>query len=237
MSHVQAVTPTSAEVLLPTLEREFPEGPPTDEAVRAQGFTWSAGQWRKRWPAALSVPRRLAEAPERPHLTRQDVFDRARSVTTESDAVELFLLVAAWGTGTKARSIARVARVLDQPSAPARLLETHRVVRDGDPAEAYRRMYSWDHERIKYLGPAFFTKWLYFSAYDTWEQRNGPAPLILDQQVARALGWRTTGWSSSTYRTYLETAAAVRDIWAPNAPLHIAEYALFEVGRRARSHS
>ena len=210
------------------LEGKFPGGLPTDADVRQQGFHWSTAQWRKRWPSELALPEQLhEEAPPRPYITRQDVFDRARKVETPSDAVELFLLMAAWGTGTKARSIARVASVLHQDRAPEKLLSSHQAVLEGDAVEAYRRLYSWDHDRIKHFGPAFFTKWIYFSAYDTWDSHPAPAPLILDKRVAESLGWPTHGWSADTYGEYLNLATAVRDAWAPGEATHIIEYALF----------
>lgn len=211
------------------LGRRFPSGSPTDAMVRNQGFHWSTSQWRKRWPAHLAMPKQLHEdAPARPYVTRQDVFDRAQDVKNEADAVELFLLMAAWGTGTKARSIARVATVLHQSEAPARLLSAHRAVREGDPVDAYHRLFSWTHDRIKHLGPAFFTKWLYFSAYDSWSALNCPAPLILDSRVAIALGWPSTNWPATRFADYLALTKDIRDVWAPDEPTHVIEYALFQ---------
>ncbi|MFC7401944.1 hypothetical protein [Citricoccus sp. GCM10030269] len=211
------------------LQRKFPGGPPTDEDVRQQGFHWSTAQWRKRWPSELTLPEQLhEEAPTRPYITRQDVFERAKRVETPSDAVELFLLMAAWGTGTKARSIARVVPVLHQDGAPERLLSSTRAAQEGDPVEAYRRLYSYKHDRIKHLGPAFFTKWLYFSAHDLSESDSSPAPLILDKRVAESLGWPPHGWSATKYGEYLNLSTAVRDAWAPNEPTHVIEYALFK---------
>lgn len=215
------------------LGRAFPDGAPTDEAVRAQGFNWSVAQWRKRWPSGVALPEQLEDAaPSRPFVTRQDVFDRAQAVTTETDAVELFLLMAAWGTGTKARSIARVAPVLHQEHAPTRLLSSYRASREGDPVEAYRRLYSWSGDRIKFFGPSFFTKWLYFSAFDTWGT-SSPAPLILDMRVANSLHWRTHGWPAGKYGDYLSLATTVRDEWAPGQPTHVVEYALFQANGTA----
>jgi hypothetical protein len=60
------------------------------------------------------------------------------------------------------------------------------------------------------LGPAFFTKFLYFVGYDHTPE--GPRPLILDQYVAKGLndirghGWRTTGWTADQYAAYLDWA-------------------------------
>ena len=215
------------------LRLRFPEGAPADDVVRQQGFNWSVDQWRKRWPSELALPAQLEDsAPRRPFVTRQDVFNRAREVTTQSDAVELFLLMAAWGTGTQARPISRVAKVLHQDQAAARLLSSYRAVRDGEPVEAYRRLRSWSDGRIKYFGPAFFTKWLYFSAYDAWDVAFGPAPLILDARVAASLAWPSSSWSSARYGNYLELATLIRDRWAPGEQLHVVEYALFQMAGR-----
>ncbi|WP_378041036.1 8-oxoguanine DNA glycosylase OGG fold protein [Citricoccus parietis] len=222
---------TEAQVsdVIELLEGKFPGGAPTDEDVRRQGFHWSPAQWRKRWPSELALPEQLRdEALTRPYITRQDVFDRARRVETPSDAVELFLLMAAWGTGTKARSIARVALVLHQDRALEKLLSSHQAVLEGDAVEAYRRLYSRDHDRIKHFGPAFFTKWIYFCSYDTWDSRLAPPPLILDKRVAESLDWPTHGWSADTYGEYLNLATTVRDAWAPGEPTHVIEYALFQ---------
>lgn len=212
------------------LGRKFPDGAPTDEAVRAQGFNWSVAQWRKRWPSRMALPAQLDDAaPSRPYVTRQDVFDRARAVTTETDAVELFLLMAAWGTGTQALPIARVAPVLQEEGAPKRLLSANREIRDGDPVEAYRTLYSRSgRHRMAGFGPSFFTKWLYFSAYESWGESSGPAPLILDARVAASLGWARPTWSATRYGDYLTLATAVRDEWAPGQPTHVVEYALFQ---------
>ena len=217
------------EKLVRGLREAFPEGPPDDETVRSQGFAWAPDQWRKRWPNELPMPAVLKTAGAGPRVDRADVFARASTVKTEADAVELFVLMGAWGTGTQARSIARIVRPLHQPGAAERLLAAHRIIREGgDAEESYRRMYSTRYERIKYLGPAFFTKWLYFSAYDTWSFASAPPPLILDRKVALTMGWRTTGWPAGTYRDYLDTATSVRDQWAPGVALHVVEYALFK---------
>lgn len=215
------------------LQLAFPDGAATGDVVRQQGFHWSVEQWRKRWPSGLTQSIQLDEsAPGRPFVTRQDVLDRARDVTSETDAIELFLLMAAWGTGTQARPISRVAKVLHQDQVAARLLSSYRAVRDGEPAEAYRRLRFWSEDRIKYFGPAFFTKWLYFSAFEAWDASRGPAPLILDARVAASLAWPSSSWSSARYGDYLELATLIRDRWAPGEELHVVEYALFKMAGR-----
>ncbi len=75
-----------------------------------------------------------------------------------------------------------------------------------DPAGAYAVLRQERRNEIRWLGPSFFTKFLYFAG--------GGAPshpcLILDRIVATALcehcGWaslhRTGPWSAETYQCY-----------------------------------
>ncbi len=76
--------------------------------------------------------------------------------------------------------------------------------------EAYDRLRTSHH--LRGLGPAFFTKILYFAGYR--RERAGVQPLILDRVVARRLpdaagpaNRFAYGWSSSTWHGYLRWAA------------------------------
>nr|WP_282703855.1 hypothetical protein [Streptomyces sp. CC219B] len=93
------------------------------------------------------------------------------SIVSQADTVEgrRHLLVAAlvWGTGTKAQSVNRRARVFEHSSPAdidARLSEALDVLRARGAAEAYWAFNN--DQRVPYLGPAFFTKVLYFAAHD-----------------------------------------------------------------------
>jgi hypothetical protein len=75
------------------------------------------------------------------------------------------------------------------------------------PIEAYRRLYPNDRTLFANLGPAFFTKYLYFAGGG---DPNHPC-VILDSRVAAALvgiGWtslHTRGsWPAITYARYLD---------------------------------
>jgi hypothetical protein len=85
---------------------------------------------------------------------------------------------------------------------------------------------------LAYLGPSFFTKWLYFTGWNSRVEETA-RPLILDRFVALAISevaaseWSENGpWSFNQYRDYIEAARGVEQC-SPDA----AELALFERGR------
>lgn len=114
----------------------------------------------------------------------------------------------AWGLGLRApRLHVRLdARADDPDRASGLLAEAWRSVRDaGDPEMDYAILTTpRGAGRIKWLGPAFSTKFLYF-AHGTDAP---PTHLTLDRVVATKLqvtAWPaapTTGWRPSTYGAY-----------------------------------
>lgn len=85
------------------------------------------------------------------------------------------------------------------------------LLADG-PVAAYEAMRFGD-ARIKFMGPAFFTKFLYFTGYQDPGYDQALRPLILDNRVAKSLlrwdpagDWATVGWGSSAYDSYLRIA-------------------------------
>lgn len=207
------------------LKASFPEGLPTEAHVRGQEVEFWADHWLKRWPQELAAPEFL-EPGAKYSVTRQQLFDQAARVRSPETALEFYVWIAGWGTGTGARAVGRSAKVLQSPNVAEKLWQSFSTVHELNATEAYRRLYSWGEDRIKYFGPAFFTKWLYFSAYDSWSQPS-PAPLILDSKVAANLGWGSTGWTFEDYGSYLELVEEVRQCWDPEASPHMIEYALF----------
>lgn len=96
-----------------------------------------------------------------------------------------------------------------------------------EPVDSYRAFNAVSLRKIKWLGPAYFTKLLHFRAGRP-DASGKQYPLILDSRVAEALGWsKTTGWTSSEYSTYLDLIDAVHQRWRPDLPVDIVEYQLF----------
>ncbi|PJI53577.1 hypothetical protein CTI14_26590, partial [Methylobacterium radiotolerans] len=112
--------------------------------------------------------------------------------------VNLYVAICAWGTGTKAQRVARAVKPLHEKGAISALGRSLDAARTLHPTEAYRRLNTIGEDKVKHLGAAFFTKWLYFSAYDTTSRHEGPAPLILDSRVAKALDWKSQAGTLQT---------------------------------------
>lgn len=222
----------TVEEICAVLTAGFPDGPPADATVRSQGSDFFPEHWRTRWPAHLTLPASLHSS-ERQHINRSELFAMAEQVSSNDDILNLYVSVCAWGTGTQAQRVVRVVKPLHEDGALDSLQRSFHTARSLNPIEAYRRLKVTGEDRIKGFGPAFFTKWLYFAAYDDPTRTQQLRPLILDKRVTNALGWATTNdrWLSSDYAQYLDTATKINTIWAPHNPHHTIEYALFTIGK------
>ncbi|QEN15934.1 hypothetical protein ACRDU6_27475 [Mycolicibacterium sp. ELW1] len=169
-------------------------------------------------------------------LSRDEVFGIA---ATDSEHRELHTAVAAyvWGIAKNAYLIGRLVRAFttngDAVESNLRLAAST-LTADGAVA-AYESMLPGGPAHIKYMGPAYFTKFLFFTGY-----RNsavaGLRPLVLDMRVATALRSRGVfgpkvgdgGWPSSIYERYLTYCQAQN----PDDPEAVEEE-LFNEGRAA----
>ncbi len=213
---------------------------PTEEEVLAQDFRFKASWWRRYvpppwWPASVDE---LPEDPARPgyqRISRQDVFNLAGNTTTEG-RVRLLLAAYIWGTGPGAFLVGRRVRVFtrtDLATVGQRLVAAERLLQIGGAVPAYESLLARQPNHVKYLGTAFFTKYLYFvSGHPATAQ---PQPLILDKFVARSLnrvadGWnlRDNGWSSAIYGKYLNFAAEQAAVAQPVATPGGIEMGLFQ---------
>lgn len=164
-------------------------------------------------------------------VSRQNLFDLGKSIESETEAVNFYVGVCAWGAGISAQQTYRSILPLHEPGAPQRLLEGLGAGAEGSADEGYAMFHHSGSAKIKGLGPACFTNLLYFAA-----GRPGPAdvrhPLILDKRVAHALGWaKRAGWRTAEYSQYLDLVEQLHARWRPDLPTDVIEYTLFHAER------
>ncbi|WP_236735182.1 hypothetical protein [Mycolicibacterium peregrinum] len=144
-------------------------------------------------------------------LSRTDVF---RIAATESEHRELHTAVAAyvWGLGKNAYSIGRLVRAFttNADTVEDNLRKAASTLISEGAVAAYESMLRGGSAQTKFMGPAYFTKFLFFIGYQNPEV-TGLRPLILDKRVATALRSRgvfgpkagDADWPSNLYERYL----------------------------------
>jgi hypothetical protein len=165
-----------------------------------------------RWQEALrarSLPKPVGELARNGQieLSRAAVFAVGDQDPTPDAALQLLWHSLAWGLGARApRLHARLDAIADDQDGAAKLLvKAWLSVRDGDDPETSYALLTTPGGagRIKWLGPAFSTKFLYFA-----QGHAVPTHLILDKIVAtnlQATAWPdapTAAWWPVTYGAY-----------------------------------
>ncbi|KMV22110.1 hypothetical protein [Mycobacterium heckeshornense] len=168
-------------------------------------------------------------------IRRADIF-RLADAALESPAGALTLLwnALAWGSGEKRRNNkARIASVAANRDRAANLLQTAAQLARTNSLAAYDLLYPANKTAIPDLGPAFFTKYLYFAGAGAPDH---PCA-ILDENVALALNM-TCGWHSLPSKNWLASAyeryAVLLGRWVDEHALHrrdVIERWLFETGK------
>ena len=186
-----------------------------NQNVKVDATRWQHALHRRRLP--MPVGKLASTAPV--SLTRADVFAVADQDPEPDAAIQLLWHTLAWGLGRRAQHLlARLDAIADdQDGASKRLVEAWVSVRDGgDPKTSYEILTT-DRgaSRIRWLGPASSTKFLYFAQ----GQAVAPTHLILDNVVAtnlQATAWPdapTAAWWPITYGSY----CALMQRWAAEA--------------------
>lgn len=154
-------------------------------------------------------------------ISRADVFSVAEQEPSRESALQLLWYSLAWGLGTRApRLHARLDGIAEDKRKAANLLTEawESALNGADAEKAYSVLTTHKGRgRIKWLGPAFSTKFLYFAQGST----KAPSYVILDAVVARNLrpaAWPSapsTAWWPSTYGAY----CLLMQNWAEEAQL------------------
>ncbi|QKV93536.1 hypothetical protein HUT19_18665 [Streptomyces sp. NA02950] len=142
-------------------------------------------------------------------ITRSRLFSLASEAESDEEILGLLWHVLAWGSGSKLRhNHRRLVAISRQRQDATNALRTAAHLARNDPEAAYARLTSAGGTRplLKYLGPSFFTKYLYFAGAGASDH---PCA-ILDSRVAITLrkrcGWASlygTGhWPAKTYERY-----------------------------------
>jgi hypothetical protein len=175
-----------------------------DGQPKQPGIGWPRARWVARFPEREAL---LTSLPDR--LDRVTVRARCSSAATSPEAAwQAFLVVMVWGFGTVGYGPWRTAQVLAATvEAQERLASVAQQLAAQGALDAYRLLAGGC--RLRGLGPAFGTKYLYFCP-----QGPGPPALIFDRLVAKWLT-RTVqislnpgSWSAGTYRRYLDILGA-----------------------------
>lgn len=133
-------------------------------------------------------------------LTRGDLFRQADRVGDDEAMLQFLWHVLAWGSGTSRRNNSRRFSSCQQPENVALLRKAFEAARASQVEEAYSTLIKPGGGMIPWLGPAFFSKFLYFANGHRDTGDENARCLILDARVARSLD--LAGWSMApTYRS------------------------------------
>ncbi|MCC3273281.1 hypothetical protein MUK71_03570 [Arthrobacter zhangbolii] len=209
---------------------------PSEEEVRSQGFAFYPRHWLAKWNKSdmPPVPQILGseglDARGRKWLTREDLFSMGQQIATPANAIEFYVAVCSWGVGNKARDVYRRVVPLASPDAGERLLKGITAVQraGGSATAGYQAFSDPAVAYLKGLGPAFFTKLLYFAAGEPAAGGDGHA-LILDRKVAKSIGWPAkTWWTAQEYQDYIVLIDEICGLLDPTPRPDCVEYALFK---------
>lgn len=167
--------------------------------VLHQGFDLATSWWRHEIEkAGLEVRGPLGDSNETIHLDRNILFGLAAEVSHhERDPRDFALHVLLWGSGSTRRNNRGRITSLAEPGGEAILREALEAARanSDDAFDAFR---SRGRNTFAHLGPAYFTKLMYFAG----EGEPKHASLIVDRRVLTALVRTRIGEGLTTAANY-----------------------------------
>lgn len=216
---------------VPDTARQWVQSHPRQSVVRDQGFDLELDRWASRISGLPGGPVTAegGQTTGRGRISRAQLFSMADDTVddgTGEGALRLLWHTLLWGTGDGNRNNwQRIEAVAEDPRRAAILLrDAARLSRD-DPREAFVTLRP-GRNAIRYLGPAFFTKFLYFAGGG----RPDHPCLIVDNRVLNTL-WQNTGgvnglleprhnYSPGTYLAALEVLTTwARELATPDRPV------------------
>ena len=179
----------------------------TTSSPEQAAIAWHRSNWMMAFPAHRHI---LGALPER--LSRAVVRQACRTASSGPDEAEGgFLVMMIWGYGTGGLGAFRTKRILTVNDQAATLLQRAAyVVAMSGALEGYRCLAT--SSRLRYLGPAFGTKFLYFCS-----REDRPPALILDKLVSQwlaenvGLALDPVPWDIDAYARYIDVMTAWAD--------------------------
>jgi len=166
---------------------------------------WSPARWQSRFPEQAEY---LSALPQ--PISRADVTARCIAAAEGTDqATKAFIAAMIWGYGPVGYGGYRTKRVLTENDGAGETLATAaRIARDEGGPAAFAWLAQRQH-RLRYLGVAFATKYLFFCAAGG----HGQPALVLDRLVrdwmSRTLDWPLSlEWDVDDYREYVVRMSA-----------------------------
>ncbi|MFC8763708.1 hypothetical protein ACFUAG_23765 [Streptomyces sp. NPDC057193] len=222
------------------------DGAPYANGTGEHAVRYIPGSWAgiRPWPSGLAE--QVGHEPTL--LSRAQVLAVARTGAATASWTETLVASYVWGQGDVGYGAHRLGEILRPAPVEAVLAQAIALLATDGAVAGYRRLSG----AIAGLGPAFFTKFLYFAGGAVVDAP-GPRPLILDQRVARVLRayttrlgeeigleepaklaawlWSDGGWTPHRYDVYLRWAHGATDQLAGSThwPLvpDVLELALF----------
>jgi hypothetical protein len=220
----------------------FPETLVERVTVLGQAVDFDPVRWKARLPDASAWPVALDARPmgkKWPSVERSAVFEICASAGTVEGAVQAYVAAAVWGTGTSAQSVERRINVLTgnpEGAVGERIARAIDILHDKGAVAGYAALRT-GPLAVNYLGPAFFSKLLYFAGFES--AAGDLRPLIIDRWIARAVNawkrtsWEETNWPTEVYQRYLTWAAQLAADRAVSPD--VIEYHLFAAGKAGRT--
>ncbi|MGW3148863.1 8-oxoguanine DNA glycosylase OGG fold protein [Streptomyces sp. NPDC001177] len=183
-------------------------------------------------------------------VSRAQVVAAVREAVERREWSEALVASYVWGQGRTGYGPHRLKEVLAESAVAPALAKAASALKEENAVAAYRVLY----RAVRGLGPAFFTKFLYFLAL-AMDGSSSPRALILDQRVASVLRahatrvglamgltsaaavaawvWSDGGWTPHRYDVYLRWMSAAAEQlgssgvgWPVSSP-DLLELALF----------
>lgn len=180
--------------------------------VLGQSFTLSTTWWRREFGESGWTPRGLFAESSPVTVSRQTLFALAPHEDSNDDQILSFAFhVLFWGSGSSRRNNRqRIAAILEPEGRE--ILRSFAVAGKDDPRTLFRLFRPERRNLISYLGPAFFTKLMYFGG----NSLEHPS-LIVDNRVLKSLHRTEIGRHLPVIHnyglnTYLEACKVMHEI-------------------------